>query len=222
MNDLSLLIKIEKHLYLKNPNASDLGRNIISHSITLIEQLGYEKFTFKKLAAVIKSTESSIYRYFENKHQLLIYLFSWYWNWIYYKIVLATLNIESTAVKLKNAMAILTNEVKEDKSILFVNEELLHKIIITESFKVIHTKAVDKENKNGCFEAYKKVINYVSTMVLEVNPQYKFSHILITTVIEGVQQQQYYSSHLPSLTDGLSKSQTIATFYSDMVFKMIK
>jgi AcrR family transcriptional regulator len=222
MNDLNVLIKVDKQLYVKNPDSSDLGRKIITNSIEMINELGFEKFTFKKLSIQIKSTESSVYRYFENKHQLLLYLASWYWNWMYYQIVLATINIDLVDVKLKRTIDILTRDTKEDKSISYINEILLNKIIITESSKAIHTKNVDKENENGCFESYKKVINKVADLILEVNPEFEYAHMLVTTVIEGAQQQQYYIDHFPSLTDKVKAEDTIAAFYNGMIFKMIK
>ena len=75
-------IQLNDNLYLRDPQETELGRNIVNNSIELIDEIGFEKFTFKKLATKIESTEASIYRYFENKHRLLIYLIAWYWNWI--------------------------------------------------------------------------------------------------------------------------------------------
>ena len=43
--------------------------SILSKSIELMEQMGYEQLTFKKIATAIESTEASVYRYFQNKHQ---------------------------------------------------------------------------------------------------------------------------------------------------------
>lgn len=40
----------------------------------MIYKTGYEAFTFKKLAEDIGTTEAGIYRYFENKYKLLVYL----------------------------------------------------------------------------------------------------------------------------------------------------
>ena len=81
-----LSIKLNEHLYLSDPQHTKLGQNIISKSVVLIDQLGFEQFTFKKLAKEIDSTEASVYRYFENKHRLLHYLISWYWSWLEYKV----------------------------------------------------------------------------------------------------------------------------------------
>ena len=87
-------MSLNKGLYLKEPQDSGLGRNIIKHSILLIDEIGFESFNFKKLAIRIKSTEASIYRYFENKHLLLLYLVSWYWEWVGYLININTMNID--------------------------------------------------------------------------------------------------------------------------------
>ena len=107
MKNLSININVGSELYLKNPDSSDLGKKIISNSILLIDELGFEVFTFKKLSIKINSPESSIYRYFENKHTLLIYLVSWYWKWIEYQLVFATANINSSKEKLIKSITIL-------------------------------------------------------------------------------------------------------------------
>lgn len=222
MERLNIQFNVNKKLYKKNPDTSELGRKIITHSIELINELGFEKFTFKKLSLKIDSPESSIYRYFENKHTLLIYLTSWYWSWIAYKIVLNTTNVKSSEKKLIKSLHILTEPIAEDKSISYVNEVLLNKIIITESAKAYHTKDVDEENKKGYFEAYKSVINRVAEFVLEINPTFKFSHMLISTVVEGSHQQKYFAEHIPSLTDSNNKENYITKFYTDLVFNFLK
>ena len=222
MISVNIQININKGLYLKDPNSSELGRKIILNSIILINKLGFEKFTFKKLSIKINSPESSIYRYFENKHTLLIYLIGWYWSWIEYQILLAITNIELPKDRLKKAIQVITNPVLKDKSDTHINKTLLNKIIITESVKAFHTKDIDLENKKGCFEPYKRVVNNIAKMVLEVNSTYKYSHMLITTVIEGSQQQQYYANHLPSLTDKSKKENIVSSFYQSLVFKMIQ
>ena len=79
-------LSLNHRSYLREPEATELGRKIITESITLIDALGFEQFTFKKLAAEIGSTEASVYRYFENKHKLLVYLVSWYWAWLDYRV----------------------------------------------------------------------------------------------------------------------------------------
>jgi AcrR family transcriptional regulator len=213
---------ISPELYTKNPDSSDLGKKIVSKSISMIDDLGFENFTFKKLGIEIGSNESSIYRYFESKHALLIYLINWYWSWIEYKIVFATLNINSPIEKLEKAIKILTEEVVEDNSFSYINEVILTKIIISESSKAYHTKEVDKENEKGFYKTYKNVVERVSSLVLEINPTFEYPHMLVSTVIEGAHHQRYFSKHLPSLTDFEEGKNNIACFYNDLVFKIIK
>ncbi len=221
MDKLSVHIVISDALYTKDPESSDLGRNIISKSIEMINELGYESFTFKKLGVVIGSNESSIYRYFSSKHALLIYLISWYWSWVEYKLVFATTNMATPEERLREAIRIVTENVTEDQAFSNINEVLLHNIIISESSKAYYTKDVDTENKKGYFKTYKRVVQRASDMVLAVNPKFKFPHMLISTVIEGAHHQRYYATHLPSLTDAEKGKNTVVTFYTDLVLKTI-
>jgi len=222
MKNIQIHIEISPELYLKNPDTSELGRKIICNSIEMINELGFETFTFKKLGLKIESPESSIYRYFENKHTLLIYLVSWYWKWIEYLLVFTTANISSPVERLTRSLSILTNPISLNHPKSYIDEELLSRIIITESVKAYHTKSVDDENERGFFQTYKKVVQRISNLVLEVNPKYEFPHMLISTVIEGAHQQKYFAEHLPSLTDVNKEKDSISEFYTNMVFQVIK
>ena len=66
----NIKIQVNPKTYVKDPETSTLGKRIIQNSILLIDEIGFEEFTFKKLGEKIGSNESSIYRYFENKHKL--------------------------------------------------------------------------------------------------------------------------------------------------------
>ncbi len=222
MKNLNIHIEISPELFSKNPDSSELGRKIISKSIELINDMGFEAFTFKKLGQAINSPESSIYRYFFNKHSLLIYLTGWYWTWTEYRLVFATTNIESPEERLKKSIEILTQPVLVDNSISYINEVLLSEIIFSESLKAYHTKNVDIENKKGSFKAYKSVVQRVSDIILEIIPKFKFPHMLISTVIEGAHHQKYFSEHLPTLTDISKDKNAISKFYTELVFNFLK
>ncbi len=222
MKNLKIHIEISPKLYMKNPDSSELGRKIVASSIEMINELGFETFTFKKLGERIESPESSIYRYFENKHTLLIYLVSWYWSWIEYQLVFATINIDSPLEKLKKTIKILVQPTSVDLPTTYMDEILLSNIIVTESVKAYHTKEVDHENEKGFFKTYKQVVQRVSNMVLEVNRKFEFPHMLISTVIEGAHQQKFFAEHLPGLTDAKHGKDTISEFYTDMVLKVVR
>lgn len=215
-------IEINEKIYLKNPDSSDLGKRIISGSIEMIESEGLESFTFGKLAKKIKSTEASIYRYFESKHKLLLYLISWYWGWMEYKLVFGIANIEDPKKRLQKSIKILTETIEEDHSFSHINEVKLSQIVISESSKVYLTKEVDKENEEGVFLPYKTVVGRVSDIILEINPSYKYPHMLVSTVVEGAHLQRYFAEHLPRLTDCIEGEDSVVQFYSEMVIKNIE
>ncbi|MFY0627614.1 MAG: TetR family transcriptional regulator [Reichenbachiella sp.] len=215
-------IDVNESIYLKNPESSELGRKIIKGSIDMVHAHGFEDFTFKKLGKEIHSTEASIYRYFESKHKLLLYLTTWYWGWMEYRLVFAMANIPSSIERLQKALRLLTEQVKEDGNFSHINEEKLNYIVISESSKSYLTRDVDVENKHGVFSGYKEIVARISDIVLEINPNYKYPHMLISTVIEGAHLQRYFAVHLPRLTDVIVGEDSIVEFYKEMVYKAIK
>lgn len=218
----NIQIKINDKIFIKNPESSDLGKNIISNSIDLINEIGFDAFTFKKLSDKISSSEASVYRYFESKHHLLVYLTAWYWSWMEYRIVIKTLNIECPEKRLEICMDILTGITLEDINFSFINEEKLEKIVTNESSKIYLNKEVDIENKNGFFMPYKNFVERISQIILEINPKYKYPHMLVSTIIEGIHHQRFYRDHLPRLTDVVKGEDSINNFYKKMIFTLIK
>lgn len=217
----NISINVNENLYIKNPESSDLGKNILREGIVLIDEIGFDDFTFKKLAKKIKSTEASIYRYFENKHKLLLYLTSWYWAWMEYRVVFATTNVECPKDRLGRTITLLTQEIKEDGNIPHINERILNHILISESSKAYSTKMVEDENSLGAYTSYKQLVRRVSDIVLEINPKFKYPHMLISTVIEGSHHQRFFSEHLPKLTDVVEGEDAITTFYTQLTFQTI-
>ena len=94
----------DERLFVKDPMSSALGEDIIEHAILMLDLLGYEAFTFRKLAERIGTTEASVYRYFRSKHRLLLYLTAWYWSWMEYRLQLATANVPSAEERLRCAI----------------------------------------------------------------------------------------------------------------------
>lgn len=197
----SVKIGINEKIYVKDPESSDLGKRIIEQSILMIDELGFESFTFKKLGVKIGSNESSIYRYFENKHKLLLYLTSWYWGWLEYQLVFSTNSIGDSKKKLEKAIEIVTKATVEDSSFSHINEVLLNKIVINEYSKSYLTKEVDIENKEGYFVIYKRLVTRISNMIKNVNADYKYPSSLASTVLEGSLHQHFLKGHFSSLTD---------------------
>jgi AcrR family transcriptional regulator len=212
----NLKIQVNNKIYLKDPETSTLGKKIIENSIVLINEIGFEEFTFKKLGDLIGSNESSIYRYFESKHKLLVYLSSWYWSWMEYRLVFATNNVTDSLEKLKKAITIVTEKIEDDQTTEHINESVLNKIIIAEFTKTLHTKEVDAENKEGFFLIYKRVINRIVVMINEVNPDYPFAKSLVSTIVEGALHQHFLQNHLKTITN-CNETISPTDFYLNLV-----
>ncbi len=216
----NLKISVPDKIYIKDPESSDLGKRIIQNSIELIDEIGFDSFTFKKLGLKIGSNESSIYRYFESKHKLLLYLTSWYWAWIEYQLVFVTHNVTDSKIQLQNAIQVITKAIETDVAYLHIDEVKLNRIIINESSKSYHTKEVDLENKEGYFIVYKRLISRLKDMILTINPDYLFGSSLASTLVEGTLHQHFLRDHFKSITD-CNNSVTPTEFFTDLVFKTI-
>jgi AcrR family transcriptional regulator len=221
----SIKINIPEKIYKRDPEQTQLGRKIINYGIRLIDELGFEDFTFKKLALKINSTEASIYRYFENKHHLLVYLVSWYWSWLEYQIDYYTHNLESSEKKLLLAIEIVVEAMQKDIKVSYVNEGALYRIVLTESPKAYHTKTVDVDNQNKFFFSYKSLCKKIAGFMLEINPEYMYAHALSSTVLESSHHQVYFALHLPSLTEIKVHNQDfsqLTKYLEHLVFTQLK
>jgi len=220
-----LVFRLNEHLYLRDPQSSELGQKIIGASVSLIDKLGFEQFTFKKLAEEINSAEASIYRYFENKHRLLLYLIDWYWNWLEYKIEMRTTNIYDHAERLRTALRVLAEEKKFDPHFEGIDESALHRIVVAEMDKTYLTKQVDDDNKVGLFLQFKSVSKKLAAMINDLNPKFPFAYSLSSTVLMAINQQLFFSHHLPSLSNINYKSEhkyeELYVFLETLVFNSI-
>lgn len=217
----NLRIAVSEKIFIKDPESSDLGKRIVEHGILLIDEIGFDRFTFKKLGTRIESNESSIYRYFESKHKLLVYLTSWYWAWIEYQLVFATQNITDEEEKLKKAIEIVARIVRQDSTFSHINEVALNRIIINESSKSYLTTDVDAENKEGYFEVYKRLVSRISEMILMVNSNYKFPSSLASTITEGALHQHFLKVHFKTITD-CNEEVSPSDFFIQLTLNAIK
>lgn len=198
---VSLQMKLNEKLFLRDPMLTEIGRKIIGKSIEMIERMGIEDFTFRKLAHEIESTEATIYRYFENKHTLLIYLVSWYYAWLEYQIVVKTINIAEPSEKLKITIQVLAKPDKIGIETSELDENLLRHIVCAEGSKAYLTKQVDAQNKEGFFIHYKSLCKTISSIISGINKDFPYSKSLASNLVEMSFHHLYYALHLPSLTD---------------------
>ena len=213
-------VQVTEPVYLKDPQGTVLGRRIIEQGITLIYELGLEKFTFGKLATALETTESSIYRYFENKHRLLIYLVGWYWSWREYKLVFDTANINDPRERLERAIRSITGPVEEKGSFGYLDLRALYRIAVSESAKAYMTKEVDDEQKEGCFSSFRSLCDRLRSLVLEVDPEHPYPAMLASHVVDGSMIQRFFAEHLPALTERNAKSR-IPDHFVHLVFASV-
>lgn len=217
----NIKIVVPDGIYIKDPQTSKLGLRILTGSINLIDDIGFESFTFKKLGQSIESNESSIYRYFDSKYKILNYLSAWYWGWLEYRFVFETHNISDNLEKLKKGLEIVTRTVEVDSSFSHIDEVKLNRIVINESSKSYLTKEVDQVNEEGFFETYKRLVRRLSDLILQVNPNYKASLSLASTIIESSLHQHFLRSHLKSITN-CDNDYTPTHFFTDLITKVIR
>jgi AcrR family transcriptional regulator len=193
--------RVNEQIYLKDPESSELGLRLLSTSLELIHTIGLERFTFKKLAKALDTAESSIYRYFENKHKLLIYFINYYWAYLEYIIVFETHNLAAPEEQLMKALTLLSDPPKFQADNTILSVEKLNAIVIAESGKAYLTKEVDEENQSGFFIAFKNVSRRIVDIIQKIDPQIAYPNTLASTCLEGIIHQQFFAIHLPSLTD---------------------
>ncbi len=200
--ELEVRIKMNDKLFLRNPEESQLGKKIVSHGLLLINKLGFEDFTFKKLAKEINTTEAGIYRYFENKHRLLVYIITWYWSYLEYKVVFQTNNVKDPEIKLKSIIKLLSAEpLKTDLKSSFISENEAFKLVMWEGSKAYLTRKVNKDNKDRLFKPYKDLCLRISGIIKEYNPKCKYPNSISSTILEMSHSQKFFMQNLPALTD---------------------
>jgi hypothetical protein len=125
-------------------------------------------------------------------------------------------------LRLKRAIHVLTAFPISEDSMSFVNENALKKIVINESSKVIQTKEVDSENNAGVYSVYKTVVYSVVEIIQEINKNYPYPNMLVSSMIEGSNLQRFFAEHLPKLTNTDVSNDNVEAFYQDLVFKVIQ
>jgi hypothetical protein len=221
--DFQLSFKVNEHIYLRDPESSELGKQIVKNAIDLIYELGFEHFTFKKLAAKMSTTEASIYRYFENKHRLLLYILNWYWSYMEFLVDFTIQNIQDPKEKLTKIITLFTRSLPESLGQLDYNKSYLNQIVLSESSKVYLIKEVKEINSFQVFKPYKDLCNKISEVMLHLNSSYTYSRSLSSTLIETAHSQQYFSKNLPRLTDVSNEKEEefVFNFLNQLVFSAL-
>ena len=216
---------MNEKLFLRDPEQSDLGRRIVRQGILLMNEIGFEETTFRKLADRLNTKEASIYRYFENKHRLLVYIVAWYWQWLDYQVVYETNNIASPREKLERLLPILLQRTTDTPAMpTDIDLRALHNLVIREASKAYLTRHVSDDNREQLFKPYKDLCGRIAGLILAFNPDYKYARSRASSLIETAHYQSFFMENLPSLTNfgGESNDDALLAFLHHLLFSSIE
>ncbi|WP_421826574.1 TetR/AcrR family transcriptional regulator [Larkinella sp.] len=203
--EYTVVVRMNGKLFLRDPEGSELGRRIVRQGIQLMAEIGFEEMTFRKLADRIGTKESSIYRYFENKHRLLVYLVAWYWQWLEYQVLFQTNNLTDSREKLERILKLLLLKDLPQLHISTAVDDMdipaLHSIVIQEASKAYLTHHVTEDNREQLFKPYKDLCSRIAGIILEYRPGYPYARSRASSLIETAHYQAFFMQHLPALTD---------------------
>lgn len=203
--------------YKKEPGSSALGKRLVREGLVLMQALGFEAFTFKKLADRLQTTEASVYRYFENKHHMLLYFMSMYWIWIEYQLAFGVQNIDNKAERLYKAIRLVARPETIIGPIDADDFLRIQELVVAEWGRVYYSSAIDAENQAGLFADYTRVCKRLSEMIGELRPDYPYPSTLVSAVMNILFVQRYYALHLPSLTELCEQDERINDFTLNLV-----
>jgi AcrR family transcriptional regulator len=220
----TLKINVSPTIFLRDPEETDLGRRIVVEGVDRMLKDGYESFTFKKLAEHLHSTEASIYRYFESKQHLLMYIFYRYWEGMKINLQIELQKIEGSKDRLKRMVKFICMPQWYVKDRL-IDEEKLVELAQTESIRIYMFNQVDHYNKDGMFVAYKAFVQLISDEIVKYKSHYTYAHSLASVLLNSAVNQLYYANHLPSLTDirkGEKAKNELRSFLEHFLFASLK
>ena len=222
--EYSVQVRMNDKLFLRDPEQSELGRRIIRQGTLLINEIGFEEITFRKLAERMGTKEASIYRYFENKHRLLVYLVAWYWKWLDFQVIFETNNLTDPREKLERVLRVLLQTKVFAPA---VPDEIdlgaLHNIVICEASKAYLTRHVTEDNRQQLFKPYKDLTARIAQLILDYRPDYPYARSQASSIIETAHYQSFFMRYLPSLTDfgGSDSNDSLHEFLRHLLFSTL-
>lgn len=196
---LHMDVQVRERVFTKDPSGTELGHRIVEASIRLIDELGFEAFTMAKLAKALGTAEASVYRYFANKHQLLVYLVDWYWAWREIKLAFDTANIADKRERLERGIRSVSGPITERGQHAYVDLRALYRIATNESAKAFFTKGVEPGDKDGHFGSFVRLSHRLRDLILEARPGHAHAHDLAALVLEGTGSLRFFHEQLPAL-----------------------
>jgi len=188
-------------LHLRDPAASAIGERILSEGLVLMNELGLEAFTFKKLTEHADCTEATIYNYFPNKQRLLQYYFQLYWMWLDTHCQQEGRSVPDPWERLKGDIRSLCGLWSKDAMAAQLDPTALRELVIVEGSKSFLHRNVDEDNKLKLFQPYKDLGAHLASEIKACDRKCKLPRTFATTLIEMAHSLEFAMAHLPALTE---------------------
>ena len=194
------LIEPDPGLVLRDP-ASPMGSRILSEGLVLMNGIGLEAFTFKKLAEQIGCTEVTVYHYFANKQRLLQYYFQVYWLWLATHCQQEGKGLKDPIERLRGDIKAICGMWPADARATQFDPHDLRRLVINEGSKSFMHKNVDSDNELKLFKPYKDLCAHIAVEVKAGSPRMKHARSFATTLVEMAHSLEFAMEHLPALTE---------------------
>jgi AcrR family transcriptional regulator len=208
-------MRIDPALYLKDPESSVTGQALVHEAARMIATEGMDAFTLKKLSTAAGFTEATVYRYFGNKHQLLMYLLNLYWSWLLYHASLATANVGDPEMRIRKLASLLSEPISGPVDDLISGH--LYAIALNESVKAHLSRNADADWRMGMFQGYSGILQTVASCIRELCPNYAFPMAWAATFVDAAMQQQFFCRYLPHLTEVGGSNATLDNFLMALI-----
>lgn len=207
-------------LVLRDPLSTPLGRDLLAQGLALMDELGLEAFTFRKLAARMGTTEVTVYKYFPNKHRLLQYYFQLYWLWLRRLCGREIERARDPREALRRCVESICGVWPRSLPPLPLEPHRLRRLVIDEGMKSYLHKRVDADNARRLFAPYKALSAFLADRLVACRPTVPMPRSFATTVIEMAHSLPFAMEHLPSLTE-LSRRKDLASLARHLLHRSL-
>ena len=218
MNSLTNIIDVQvpENLYIKNPRESRVGKDILAHGAAMIAKCGIEAFNFLKLASECQCTEATIYRYFENKHKLLLYYLNLFWGWQEYFMVMRTHSVEEPGKRLKEVVSVLSHPEIPSNTDPAYGANIVE-IATSEGVKIHLSREVGAEITDGSMFVYYRLLKRISKFISDKKPKHKYPDTLAITIIDAALQTKFYQDRYPGLAVNIHNAKSSGDFLFSLI-----
>lgn len=216
------LIEPDPGLALRD-TSSPMGVRILGEGLELMNGIGLEAFTFKKLAERMGSTEMTVYHYFANKQRLLQYYHQVYWLWLATYCQQEGKTLNDPMERLRGDIRAICGLWPADARAAQFDPSKLRELVINEGSKSFMHKNVDSDNKLKVFKPYKDLCGHLAMEVKACSPRLRNARSFATTLVEMAHSLEFAMHHLPALTELSEKKdrKQLAGFLIDLAERYV-